>query len=619
MPLRESILRDGATPARAATTAAALFGTIEIKILSGFLLAMLLLLFGGAYTYRTSVRLAGSLEWVAHSQEVRATLAGLYGSLARAELAQRDYLLTAQHGPLNEYMRLVKEAQDDLASIARLTGDNPAQQHNWAVLNSVVAGRLDNMARGLVAYQSYGLPAARAVLGVRRPNGNTEEVRAAIERMDAVEVRLLAERRTASANDRRTTLVSLLVTIALASAIFIALFRAAHREMRARGSAENDLLESNRFLDSLIENLPVMVFIKDARTLRYVRQNRATLDLLGLSRADVIGKNDHDFLPAEQADFGLAKDREVLDSGRLLDIPEQPVDTRLLGTRILRTMKMPILDERGEPQFLLGIAVDITASKLAEQAIRELNAELRNKAAQLEVTNKELESFSYSVSHDLRAPLRAIDGFAQMMQEDYQERLDAEGKRYLSVIRQNSSRMGALIDDLLEFSRLGRQPVAHGEINVDALVREVVEEVLSSEPRGEGGAAAAAPQIEVGPLPPARGDRGLLRQVWTNLIANAVKYSGKVQRPFIQVSGSEVGAENHYSVRDNGVGFNMQYAEQLFRVFQRLHRADEFGGTGVGLAIVHRIVTRHGGRVWAEGVVNNGAVFSFSLPKGGSE
>jgi PAS domain S-box-containing protein len=619
MPLRESILRDGATPARANATAAALFGTIEIKILSGFLLAMSLLLFGGAYTYRTSVQLAGSLEWVAHSQEVRATLAGLYGSLARAELAQRDYLLTAQHGRLDEYMRLVKEAQDDLASVARLTGDNPAQQQNGAVLNSVVAGRLDNMARGLVAYQSYGLPAARAVLGVRRPNGNTEEVQAAIERMDAVEVRLLAERRTASAHDRRTTLVSLLVTIALASAIFIALFRAAHREMRARGSAENDLLESNRFLDSLIENLPVMVFIKDARTLRYVRQNRATLDLLGLSRADVIGKNDHDFLPAEQADFGLAKDREVLDTGRLLDIPEQPVDTRLLGTRILRTMKMPILDERGEPQFLLGIAVDITASKLAEQAIRELNAELRDKAAQLEVTNKELESFSYSISHDLRAPLRAIDGFAQMMQEDYQERLDAEGKRYLSVIRQNSSRMGALIDDLLEFSRLGRQPVAHGEINVDALVREVVEEVLNSEPRGERGAATAEPQIEVGPLPPARGDRGLLRQVWTNLIANAVKYSGKVQRPFIQVSGREVGAENHYSVRDNGVGFNMQYTEQLFRVFQRLHRADEFGGTGVGLAIVHRIVTRHGGRVWAEGVVNNGAVFSFSLPKGGSE
>jgi light-regulated signal transduction histidine kinase (bacteriophytochrome) len=176
--------------------------------------------------------------------------------------------------------------------------------------------------------------------------------------------------------------------------------------------------------------------------------------------------------------------------------------------------------------------------------------------------------------------------------------------------------MGALIDDLLAFSRLGRQAVTHGEVNVDALVREVVEEVLNSELRS---AKAPAPHIEVDPLPAVRGDRGLLRQVWSNLIANAVKYSSKAARPFIQVSGRQVGAENHYSVRDNGVGFNMKYAEQLFRVFQRLHRADEFGGTGVGLAIVHRVVTRHGGRVWAEGKENQGAVFSFALPKGESE
>jgi light-regulated signal transduction histidine kinase (bacteriophytochrome) len=278
-------------------------------------------------------------------------------------------------------------------------------------------------------------------------------------------------------------------------------------------------------------------------------------------------------------------------------------------------MKMPILDEHGVPEFLLGVSQDITERKLAEHAIRELNAALLAKAAQLEVTNKELESFSYSVSHDLRAPLRAVDGFALILEEDYKERLDAEGLRYLSVIRQNSRRMGALIDDLLAFSRLGRQPVAHGEVNVDSLVREVVEEVLHMESLG-GGGEAAAPHIEVEALPSARGDRGLLRQVWANLIANAVKYSSKAARPFIHVSGRQVGGESHYSVRDNGVGFDMNYAGQLFKVFQRLHRADEFSGTGVGLAIVHRVVTRHGGRVWAEGKVDHGAVFSFALPIG---
>ena len=160
--------------------------------------------------------------------------------------------------------------------------------------------------------------------------------------------------------------------------------------------------------------------------------------------------------------------------------------------------------------------------------------------------------------------------------------------------------------------------MAQGEVNIDSLVREVVEEVLHAE-LPVGHEAAAAPHIEVEQLPPARGDRGLLRQVWANLIDNAVKYSSKAARPLIEVSGRRVGTENQYSVRDNGVGFNMEYAEKLFRVFQRLHRADEFGGTGVGLAIVHRVVTRHGGRVWAEGKVDQGAVFSFALPEGDSQ
>jgi PAS domain S-box-containing protein len=720
----------------------AVLTAVEVKILTGFALAMCLLLFGGGYTYRTSVEFTSSVEWVAHSQEVRATLADVYGSLAGADLAQRGYLLTSDQAQWDEYLRLADTAKDQLGNLTRLVSDNPEQRQNLAALKSVVAARLNEMSSGAVALRSFGLPAARAVLRIGRLGNTSQSVRTAVDSMDRVEVQLLAERNQATARVRHVTLISLLVTVAVGLALFVALFRGIHREMRARRDAEQalrdsdqynrsivdsspdclailtadarviqmtpqgmrlmdvkdfasiadsdwfgfwsgeeqaaarrafaaardgdagrfqgfcptqtgtpkwwdvivmpirsgdgkterllsvsrditevkraeaDLTAANHFLDSLVDNLPVMIFVKDARTLRYLRQNRATLNLLGLSADDVIGKRDHDFLPAEQADLILAKDREVLAAGRLLDIPEQSIHTRELGVRILHTKKMPILDEHGAPKFLLGISEDITERKLAEHAIRELNAELVGKATQLEATNKELESFSYSVSHDLRAPLRAIDGFALMIEEDYKERLDAEGLRYLAVIRQNSGRMGALIDDLLEFSRLGRQTVARREVNVDSLVREVIEEVLHTELLGERGEAAPAPQIEVEPLPPARGDRGLLRQVWANLIANAVKYSSKAARPFIQVSGRQVGGENHYSVRDNGVGFNMEYAEQLFGVFQRLHRADEFSGTGVGLAIVQRVVTRHGGRVWAEGKVDHGAVFSFALPVG---
>ncbi len=235
----------------------------------------------------------------------------------------------------------------------------------------------------------------------------------------------------------------------------------------------------------------------------------------------------------------------------------------------------------------------------------------------MEAANKELESFSYSVSHDLRAPLRAIDGFALMIEEDYRDRLDADGRRYLSVISDNSRRMGALIEDLQKFSRLGRQPVNRRDVNMDSLVREVIAESSVGESGGGERAATTGVRFEIAALPPAIGDRALLRQVWTNLIGNAVKYSGKAECPLVQISGEQAGGESCYRVRDNGVGFDMQYVDKLFGVFQRLHRADEFNGTGVGLAIVHRVVTRHGGRAWAEGNVGQGATFSFTLPAAG--
>jgi signal transduction histidine kinase len=229
-------------------------------------------------------------------------------------------------------------------------------------------------------------------------------------------------------------------------------------------------------------------------------------------------------------------------------------------------------------------------------------------AAQLEARVRErtadLESFSYSVSHDLRAPLRAVDGYARMLEEDFGERLDAEGRRLLGVVRDSSARMGHLIDDLLAFSRLGRQEPARRNVDMDALVRDAIAEV-----RADSKAA-----IDTRPLPAAEADPAMLKQVWVNLIGNALKYSSKRAGARVEIGGCQKGAERVYWVRDNGAGFDMRYAQKLFGVFQRLHRADEFPGTGVGLALVQRVVTRHGGRVWAEGKPGEGACFHFSLP-----
>ena len=240
-------------------------------------------------------------------------------------------------------------------------------------------------------------------------------------------------------------------------------------------------------------------------------------------------------------------------------------------------------------------------------ATTRLYAQLAERTAQLQAANRELESFSYSVSHDLRSPLRAVDGFCRILTEDYESRLDDEGRRLLGVVRDNSRKMGELIDDLLEFSRLGRKALSIAEIDMTRLAREAFGGVVLS--------TMDAPGLGLKPLPPARGDAVLVKQVWVNLLGNAVKFSRRREDPLIEVSGRENGTEIVYCVKDNGAGFDMRYYDKLFGVFQRLHSADEFDGTGVGLAIVQRVVARHGGRVWAEGKVGDGATFYFSLPK----
>lgn len=267
------------------------------------------------------------------------------------------------------------------------------------------------------------------------------------------------------------------------------------------------------------------------------------------------------------------------------------------------TTIVPFLGEQGKPYQYVAIRADITQRKQAEEEIMILNEELEKRVRE---RTEEMESFSYSVSHDLRAPLRAINGYANILEEDYNDRLDEEGKRLLKEVQQNARKMGVLIDDLLAFSRLGRKEIERSAIDMNRLAKQAIKETeLASRHHAS---------IKLWPLLPAKGDPALLQNVLNNLVSNAIKYSGKNEKPFIEIRSKRGNGELIYSVKDNGVGFDMQYEGKLFGLFQRLHSADEFPGTGVGLAMAKRIISKHKGRIWAQGKLNEGATFYFSLP-----
>jgi PAS domain S-box-containing protein len=337
--------------------------------------------------------------------------------------------------------------------------------------------------------------------------------------------------------------------------------------------------------------------------------NRGAEKLFGYSASEAIGQSmlmlfPPDLVGEETGFLGRIRHGEEIDHFDTVRVTKS-------GKRIDVSVTLsPILDQAGQIIGASKIARDITERKRAEQEIRQLNAELEDRVlrrtAELESANKELEAFSYSVSHDLRSPLRTVDGFSQAVLEDYGPQLPDEGRRYLQTIRDGAQRMGVLIDDLLTFSRLSRLPLHKQNVDMARMARDTFAE-LDSEKAGR------KIELKIGALPKVHGDPALLKQVWVNLLSNAMKYTRKREMAVIEVGSRRENGSAVCFVTDNGTGFDMQYAHKLFGVFQRLHRADEFEGTGVGLAIVKRVINRHGGRVWAESTKGKGATFYFTL------
>lgn len=396
--------------------------------------------------------------------------------------------------------------------------------------------------------------------------------------------------------------------------IFQLLFN--HRIQAALEQAKKNeiaLSESRQRYREVFETASDCIFLIDVRTdgqFLHYHFNPATERVVGLNAVEAAGRTPEQIFPPDVAQAVTANYQRCIAQGAPIDYDETIIGARNKRYQFHTTL-IPLKDAEERVYRLVGIAHDITARKEAEAVLRqsrdELEARVQERTAELRQVNEELEAFSYSVSHDLRSPLRRVAGFTDILMSGHAQELSSEARELVTMTRDSALQMNEMIEALLSLSRIDRQPLNPRPVNLTALVRETLTD-LQAEQQGNM-------DIRVANLPDCTGDPVLLRQVFVNLLSNAMKYSRNRPVPVIEVGFKAEDNETIYYVRDNGAGFDMQCAKKLFGVFERLHSAEEFSGTGVGLSIVRRILHRHGGGIWAEAAVDKGATFYFTLPR----
>jgi PAS domain S-box-containing protein len=380
------------------------------------------------------------------------------------------------------------------------------------------------------------------------------------------------------------------------------------QEMSERQRAERAVQEARVYAESIVETIREPLVVLDTN-LRVISVNHSFCQTFKVTPEDAGGKLIYD-LGNRQWNIPKLKVllEEVIPRNNQFQNFEVDHEFPAIGRRTMLLNARQIYSKGIGAQMILLAIEDITERKKAEDEIKRLNEDLKHRALELEAAYKELETFSYSISHDLRNPLLVIGGFSRVLLERYSNHLDAKGQQFLSMIHSNTQKMLQLIDDLLTFSRSEHQQMKPSDIDMGELAKAVFAELKSIIPE-------QTLLLDIKALPPACGDQSMIRQVFTNLLSNAIKFTGPKGAGVIEIGCMVKENQDIYYVKDNGVGFDMQYAGKLFGVFQRHHTVDEFEGTGVGLAIVQRIIERHGGQVWAEGKVNEGATFYFTLPR----
>ncbi|HVN07879.1 MAG TPA: CHASE3 domain-containing protein [Patescibacteria group bacterium] len=558
----------------------------------GIGLSLVLVAAIGGLSLRSLAEQGEDARWVAHTHVVIEELETLRAEVLKAENARRGYVLTGDNRFRARFSAARDELQKTLGSLRTLTADNREQQKQTAELQPLVQRRLELLELSVSSPRSAQLE-ERGQAAYTLPGAElTGRIMESVNAMENAEQDLLgkrdAEARTSSRRTELLLVLGMVATIGMVLGAFLLL----QREVKERARAEEEV---NQFFEISADLLCVA-----GNDGYFKRVNPMWEKVLGFPAAELLSKPYFDFIHPED----LQKTRAAAEAASSTGVEsfENRYRTRQGGYRWLNWNARPDA-RRG---LVYAAARDVTEAIGARETLERLNGELETRARQLEETNRELEAFTSSVAHDLRAPLRHVDGFSRILVEEYAAQLGPEGERLVDRVRRATQHMGELVDDLLNLSRVSRQEATPLVTDLNPLVREVI---AGLQPACQGRHV----DFRVGSLPFAECDPGLIRQVFANLLANAVKFTRPRDPAVIEVGQADSNGCRAIFVRDNGVGFSMKYADKLFGVFQRLHRVEDFEGTGVGLVTVQRIVQKHNGRIWADAEVDRGATFYFTL------